>query len=155
MRECLLFLHSSVTHQEMHLYGFGKNWETLLPMVLLFCEGFFPEILPLFQLTLKHWTLLKTNVKEMLCIANFKCTCNMVSIVLEVFLSDFCYLLSFIAFQVEEALYVFISVFLSLWYKILTMFPSKELFKNKAKLIQLFLKCLHTWSLIHLSQFSK
>ena len=37
----------------------------------------------------------------------------MVSIILEVFLSDFCSLLSFPAFQVEEALYVFISVFLS------------------------------------------
>ena len=37
----------------------------------------------------------------------------MVSIILEVFLSDFCYLLSFPAFQVEEALYVFLSVFLS------------------------------------------
>ena len=46
-------------------------------------------------------------------IANFKCTCNMVSNIKEVFLSDFCYLLSFPAFQVEEALYVFISVFLS------------------------------------------
>ena len=43
----------------------------------------------------------------MLYIANFKCTCNMVSIILEVFLSDFCYLLSFTAFQGEEALYVF------------------------------------------------
>ena len=37
----------------------------------------------------------------------------MVSIIIEVFLSDFCYLLSVPAFQVEEALYVFISVFLS------------------------------------------
>ena len=44
-------------------------------------------------------------------VANFKCTCNMVSIIIEVFLSDFCYLLCFPAFQVEEALYVFISVF--------------------------------------------
>ncbi|XP_077717924.1 uncharacterized protein LOC144292091 isoform X1 [Canis aureus] len=48
---------SSVTHQEMHLYGFGKNRETLLPMVLLLREGFFPEILPLFQLTLKNCEL--------------------------------------------------------------------------------------------------
>ena len=76
----------------------------------------------------------------MLCIANFKCTCNMVSIIIEVFLSDFCYLLSVPAFQVEEALYVFISVFLSFWYKILTLFPSKELFKNKAKVNSTILK---------------
>ena len=58
----------------------------------------------------------------------------MVSNIKEVFLSDICYLLSFPAFQVEEALYVFISVFLSFWYKILTLFSSKELFKNKAKI---------------------
>ena len=58
----------------------------------------------------------------------------MVSNIKEVFLSDFCYLLSFPAFQIEEALYVFISVFLSFWYKILTLFSSKELFKNKAKI---------------------
>ena len=64
----------------------------------------------------------------------------MVSIVLEVFLSDFCYLLSFPAFQVEEALYVFISVFLSFWYKIITFFPSKEVFKNKAKVNSIILK---------------
>ena len=37
----------------------------------------------------------------------------MVSTIKEVFLSDFCYLLSVPAFQVEKALYVFISVFLS------------------------------------------
>ena len=37
----------------------------------------------------------------------------MVSNIKEVFLSDICYLLSFPAFQVEEALYVLISVFLS------------------------------------------
>ena len=55
------------------------------------------------------------------------------SIVLEVFLSDFCYLLSVPAFQVEEALYVFLSVFLSFWYKIITLFPLKELYNNKAK----------------------
>ena len=58
----------------------------------------------------------------------------MVSNIKEVFLSDICYLLSFPAFQVEEALYVLISVFLSFWYKILTLFPLKELFKNKAKI---------------------
>ena len=57
----------------------------------------------------------------------------MVSIILEVFLSDFCYLLSVPAFQVEEALYKFLSVFLSFWYKIFTLFLTKELFKNKAK----------------------
>ena len=64
----------------------------------------------------------------------------MVSIILEVFLSDFCYLLSVPAFQVEEALYVFIIVFLSFWYEILTLFPSKELFKNKAKVNSTILK---------------
>ena len=57
----------------------------------------------------------------------------MVSIIIEVFLSDFCSLLSFPVFRVEEALYVFIRVFLSFLYKILTLFPSKELFKTKAK----------------------
>ena len=57
----------------------------------------------------------------------------MVSNIKEVFLSDSCYLLSFPAFKVEEALYVFIRVFLSFLYKILTLFPSKELFKTKAK----------------------
>ena len=31
----------------------------------------------------------------MLCIGNFKCTCNIVSIIIEVFLSDFCSLFSF------------------------------------------------------------
>ena len=61
----------------------------------------------------------------------------MVSTIKEVFLSDFCYLISFPAFQVEE---VFISVFLSFWYKILTLFPSKELFKNKAKVNSTILK---------------
>ena len=61
----------------------------------------------------------------------------MVSTIKEVFLSDFCYLISFPAFQVEE---VFISVFLSFWYKILTLFPSKELFKNKAKINYTILK---------------
>ena len=64
----------------------------------------------------------------------------MVSIIIEVFLSDFCYLLSDPAFQVEEALYVIISVFLSFWYKILTLFPSKELLKNKAKVNSTILK---------------
>ena len=76
----------------------------------------------------------------MLCIPNFKCTCSMVSIIIEIFLSDYCYLLSFPAFQDEEALYVFISVFLSFWYKILTLFPSQELFKNKAKVNSTILK---------------
>ena len=64
----------------------------------------------------------------------------MVSNIKEVFLSDICYLLSFPAFQVEEALYVFISVFLSFCSKILTLFPSKELFKNKAKVNSTILK---------------
>ena len=56
----------------------------------------------------------------------------MVSIIIEVFLGDFCYSLCFPAFQVEEALYVFITVFLSFWYKIFTLFLTKELLKNKA-----------------------
>ena len=43
-------------------------------------------------------------------------------------------------FQVEEALYVFISVFLSFWYKIFTLFPMKELSKNKAKVTSTILE---------------
>ena len=53
----------------MHLYGFGTNRETLLPMVLLLCEGFFPEILPLFQLTLKHCELFGRQMSGNKCYA--------------------------------------------------------------------------------------
>ena len=91
----------------------------------------------------------------MLCIAKFKCPCNMVSIILELFLSDFCYLLSVPVFQVEEALYVFIVSFFPSDMKFLLCFHQRNSLRIRQKLIQLFLKCLHTWSLIHLSQFSK
>ena len=64
----------------------------------------------------------------------------MVSIIIEVFFIWFLLLLSFPAFQVEEALYVFISVVLSFWYKIISLFPPKELFKNKAKVNSTILK---------------
>ena len=55
----------------------------------------------------------------------------MVPIILEVFYLIFAFII--LSFQVEEALYVFISVVISFLYKSITLFPLKELYKNKAK----------------------
>lgn len=54
----------------------------------------------------------------------------MASTIKEILLSDFCSLLSFSAFEVEEALQLLKLFNFPFWYRILTLFLLKEFFKN-------------------------
>ena len=48
----------------------------------------------------------------MLCLAIFKCTCNMASTIEEMLSYDFCNLLFFSVFEIEEVLQLFLSSFI-------------------------------------------
>ena len=48
----------------------------------------------------------------MLCLAIFKCTCNMPSTIEETLSYDFCNLLFFSVFEIEEVLQLFVSSFI-------------------------------------------